>query len=743
MKRAGVSAAVAALVLFVWLLQRDGREDAASRRGPGSRPPTLGPADGTRAPDAEATALKGSADPAGRAEGARLLELVLRRAPDDAPIRFTTVGVTPRPDATDEGGLLVTDEAGHLAVDLANATRAVRIDAAGYEPSSAGVAAGSRAVDVALAPLSGLFGRVVYEGKPVAGAQVRLESAVRRLQGSSHDIGRDPHPYIRERRRAQAVTTADDRGRYYLPCETRLRGPALRIVATAEARRAGFLDVSRPRPATPLEDLVLRDHAELVVRVTDATGSPIPGAYIDSPENPHPYSGARTGDDGTVTYVDPTLPATFRATCAGWWPEGMRINGRPFAWATEVSSVDEDVEVRLARDYGTRVRIVDGQTRRPLFFVRGRVDLLKHGRRLGGSGWMSVDARGETWISFRTQRRLDAPAEFADTAHVRVEAEGYTPSTDLEIDGRDLPSPEPIEMALQPEPGTACVRGRVLRDGAPVAWLQLGLKVQRPEDGDKPRRWEYVRGYTDGGGRFSLRWKPSAGEEVIGVFRHRPRNDEFAFLGPMDREAAIAKEHELVLRPSVAVPAILRNVVRAAHLYYYISILDGEVSIQTTTNGLPLSIESDGEARTTLLLPRDQRVAVTIGYMRGGGVHSDASPPVEYDSRAPRSPLVFDVAVPFAKLTGHVVGVSEDAIPVLRVAFAAKYDVSSDMAPVQPDRTFELMGIPHGEGHLLLLRDEGHGGVTVLERRDIRVRGDVEGIRIGPPGDPPSVHGGR
>src|SRR5262249_42378471 len=146
----------------------------------------------------------------------------------------------------------------------------------------------------------------------------------------------------------------------------------------------------------------------------------------------------------------------------------------------------------------------------------------------------------------------------------------------------------------------------------------------------------------------------------------------------------------------------------------------------------------DGDARTTLLLPAQQRVLVSIGLIVGNSVRSNGSDPVEYDAAHPRTPLVFDVRPVSARIRGHVDGFAPDELGSLAIGFALPGEADSlGLTRPDADGSFELARVGFGEGELYLVRDGADGLAEVLARVHLVVDRDLEGIVLG--ADPSSL----
>jgi hypothetical protein len=237
-----------------------------------------------------------------------------------------------------------------------------------------------------------------------------------------------------------------------------------------------------------------------------------------------------------------------------------------------------------------------------------------------------------------------------------------------------------------------------------------------------------VRTYADAEGRFALRWRVHSNDDVLVVHPHSNRGDEFAILGPMGVEEALSREHVLEITTSVRVPAILRNVHRGDRYRYFVWFVDGDVALNATLGGAPIEITTDGEARTTLLLPSDRRARITIGYSEEESYRTDSSSPVDYDPAKRSEPLVFDIQPRFANVSGRVVGFDAAELAHVSVGISRPGDQAARMTRVEQDGAFEITGVSLGNSRLALLLDEGRGRAKVLAILPLKVESEVRGV---------------
>lgn len=719
----------------VWLSLREPRNAAERANTPAPVAELLSaPAPEPAAPEsvgaAESTRLLAESEPA----GPRDVMLALERFPDHAPIARVLVEVEPRAEEADEIWP-ATDADGKVRLRVPAAARVLNVRAPGFEPGEAALALGADELRLTLIPSSSLFGRVTHAGaSPVAGAEVELVAPTWRVSVTPADERRaKPQSNVQAWQRTVARATTDAEGWYVLDPPTR-GGEGTVEVRARLGELDGRLSVALPRAPEALPDLVLGPPPSvLLVRVVDTDGRPIPDAYVISMESPLARGRDRTDARGELMVTAPTLPATFGALAPGFRAHAVRHDGQVVSPSTKVEDPTKLVELVLAPASGARVRIVDAETRMPIYMVRGRCELLANGEIVGRSDFES-DREGLAWVLFR-DRDPNTTSVTPEFARLTVDEEGYEADQAWELDARASAGPEPIELALRPLPHSRVLRGRVVRDGEPLARFQVGMTV-RPRLADPSRKsWQYGRVYTDAEGRFALRWLPAAFEQAVTVCPHWTSWDEFAFLGPLSEDEACAREHVLELHPALHVPALVRGVVRGGSYRYYVSLLEGEgpeaLVVPTTINGVPIPCDVDGELRTLLRLPTHRRVQVTIGYASENRLHPDGCAPVEHDPGKSRVPLEFELEPLFLRVRGRVNGLPSDEIPGMAVTLFAAGDPearrASGLGRLQPDGSFELQG-SRGKYELLLVETTPGAWRAVRARQPLELERDVEGL---------------
>ncbi|MEO6710158.1 MAG: carboxypeptidase-like regulatory domain-containing protein [Planctomycetota bacterium] len=659
---------------------------------------------------------------------ARRLKLELLRFPDEAAIANTQIEAGPVAGVSG-ASWLVTDAQGRLAVEVPGGTTALHLGATGFEICELPFEASQPNVRAVLTPSTGLFGRVVDEAKsPVAGARVTLELTSHSLMYSVRATRAHAEVGVAERRSIADSVKTSANGFYFIPYATTASVERVRLVATKEPK-GGALGVDLPRATGQLEDLSLTSGQSLTVRVLDVKGQPVAGARILSPENPRPQNEALTGADGTLTYFAPSLPAGFSAFAPSMIPQGQLFDGQAVAPTVKVESTGTRVELVLESVPSVKVRVLDAETRLPINFAQGRVQLLGKDRPREGAD-INFDSHGEAVVMLVTREPEPDPEAKFLAAKISVFANDYSEGDPpKEIDLRGPLSEEPIEFLLKPIAGTAALHGRVLRAGAPVADLQVGVKVQLRSEGASPRGWEYKRCWTDAEGRFVARWQRKHGDQVVCAFPHKFRPDEYGFIGPMDLDLACANEQVLELKAAMAVPALLRGVVKGGRYCYYVSIVDGTVEVGTTTNGNALAVDTEGEGRVVLLLPSDRRSRVSVGYMTDNTVIDNHEKAIDFDPERPGL-LVFDLSPTFASISGSAVGFSAEELPRLSVAFVASSSQQARLVPCRADGTFQLVGVPLGDGDLLLLLAGDSQRSSVIARLPQSLQGNLENIQL-------------
>lgn len=729
--------AIAALAGGLWFANRPG----PSRVATGDRPESAaGPASAaeiaSRVDAAPADARPGRATDEDRRlpadpvpEVPLEIALVVERLPDHAPIARTVVDVDPHVTGED-GAWLVTDPEGRLSVRLPVGTRQIRVHVRGHEVAEEALAAGELEHRVALVPSDTLFGRVVdASGNALAGAQVDLVATMERAYLSTDETSLETHSSVQTWSWAATSVETDADGWYAMD---RPGNDARRAELRARLDGlAGSLSVDLPHPPGALPDLVAREApSTFLVRVLDADEQPLPGALVTCREAPPPRGRDRTDEKGELVVVSPLAPAVIGAWLEGYVLLETRHDGQVVPPGSRVDEHTKLVECVLTHVGGVRVRVVDAETRLPLYIVRGVCELLANGRSLGESRF-EANAEGLAWVPFHDSQVTGPPAP-PDLVRLSCEKEGYEEGVRLELDPHALP-PEPVELALRPLPGWSVFRGRVVRDGEPLPRFQVGLSAQRVLS-EHPI-WQYMRAWTNDEGRFTVRWPASEHAQTITVYPHWTKWDEFGFLGPLSESEAVAGEHVLELRPAVHVPAVVRGVVRGTKYRYYVSLVDetenGRLVVSTTVNGVPLDSDVDGELHTLLRLPPDRLVQVTLGHVRGGAVHSDGSPPVVYDPHAPRLPLEFEVRPFFHTVRGRVTGLLPEELAHHAVTslpdIAREMTQASETARLAPDGRFELR-CPPGSLELHLFDTTPGSWVGTRARQGLDVDGDVEGV---------------
>lgn len=652
------------------------------------------------------------------------ITLALRRFPDD--VQLDTVAVRIEPPAAGADGWHVTDSAGVIRFDAPWGVTALNVQAVGFEPARFAVRPDVYEERLALTPSSGLFGRVVdAHGEPVIDAEVAVERTLVRATRIDFATRRNPATQIDRRQIVFASVRSNRAGWYYLPCDTRNEGRALSVSARA---RQGFAsaEVELPRePSSALSDLTLSPANVLVVRVVDERGGPIQGALVSSDKNPSVRAAGRTDADGTVVCAAPLLPASFLATAPGWLLKDIRIGEVSMGVGALVETCDAPLALVLAETRGVRLCVIEAASRSAIVKGTASVQFVRENALLAENR-AELDPEGMTWIAF-TDHTGKPVVESPDLVRVKVQAPGHAPET-AEFPWSTLDEYQCVEIPLTAEPGSA-IRGRVVRAGVPVPNVQLGLSLTDVQSGAIRR---YVRGSSDGSGRFSIRWEAGSTSDLATLFLHDGSGNEFGFVGPMDAFAAAAQEHVLDLVPARRVPAVLRNVVRDGDYRYFVSLPADSGSVRTTPGGYPLEIHSDGEARTTLALPADRRTLVTIGYSTGDVLHPSCSATVEVDPSRTDASVEFDVQTRFVSVSGRVAGLDTDHLSRACVGFRPSGEPSVRLVPVRTDGTFVLPNVPLGSGMVFLVVHDVEASATVLARIPVELAGDLDNFVVAP-----------
>lgn len=624
----------------------------------------------------------------------RQIVLLLRRAVDGSKLAFLPFEVEPS-SASQEEAWPVTDSDGRAQLSLPASASALRLEATGFEATELALALEASELEVLLRPLSGLHGRVLWpDTRPAAGVAVTLRTLDSSLSNPDEITRSAREVYLSRRWRELARATTNERGEYFLALDSeRLEAEAELRAGPAEGQLARR-ELVFPRPTGALEDLVLAPSASLLVRVLDSTGQPVVGAEVGNREE---RVLGKTDDAGVLELLDPHLPNAFSARAPGFRRLACRVDGRELGPEDLVQSTVEEVELLLAPAPSVPVRVVDAETGFPLFIGHGRAQFWRGDRIVGGSTWQP-DRHGFALVPLSSDGEPE-PAVL-DRVLVSFEREGYDESQLFEVDPALTPEAEPVVLAVDPLPSTRFLRGRVVRAGVGVPEVQVGLKAQLLAG----QGYQYHRAMTDAEGRFALRWLDEPGLSIT-VHPHWVRWDEFGFIGPLAAEQVGPEEHLLELEPALRVPVVVRGVEPGVTYLYNVQVLDEQGGgVSTTINGAPLELYGEGDVRTTMLLPRQRGVRVSLGWRFDSYYVDSASPAVEHDPERSRSPLVFVVESPFARIDGRVQGVTPEERGELAVVFARRGESATKLVQVRSDGTFALPCLRKGSGRLLLVR---------------------------------------
>lgn len=656
--------------------------------------------------------------------------LRLRRYPDGAVL----AGVSVRVAVDGEDSWRITDSGGVLLVPLSQ-DGPLTIDVAGFATRQlAGSNPTSRDID--LVPLFGVFGRVLNaDGSPGADVAVSAESRTRSARVGAASGGRVP---LINTAVVLASANTNQAGYYYLNCETRSSGPALKVIARSPSGQSDSEIVLTPRAAEPLRDLRLSPARKLRVQVVDEKEMPVAKATVFTPERGWSSPLGETNANGICEILEPPLPTVIDARFRGRTRKAVRHNGAAVDPMTLVTSVDVAVQVQLADQTGVVIRVVDAETRAPVATMeRSRVELYRRGERIVGTSVL-FDDHGEGWLPIGMDERGTALAEPADSGILWPFTSGYT------LEPQDLSfssarGDAPIEVALNPHPDAEWLRGVVVRSGRPVSGVALGLKVQNGTISDVSGLGEHVRGSSDSAGRFNFRFRmANVGDQVV-VYPHWKRWDEYGFVGPLKREDVHAGEHVLELKAARPVPVLLKNVSRSQAYRYFVHLEAGASFILTTVNGAPVHIETDGEARTTFMLPSDVRASITVGYASDEFSQAMGSNRVSYDPALLDGPLVFELEPRFGRISGSVVGMKSQQGSATMVAYRQGGSGVARVCDVGIDGKFAFDGVLLGGGTLLLLESVDGRQAIVLAKLAIEVDGVMHGVQLFAGDSPPTV----
>jgi len=643
----------------------------------------------------------------------RQLALLLRRAVDGARLAFLPFEVEPS-SGSQEGAWPMTDSDGRAQLTLPARARALRLEASGFEATELALAPEASELEVLLRPLSGLHGRVRWpDTRPAAGVAVTLRTLDSSLSNPDEITRSAREVYLSRRWRELARATTNERGEYFLALDSeRLEAETELCAGPAEGQLARR-ELAFPRPTGALEDLVLTPAARLLMRVLDAARRPVVGAEVGNREE---RVLGKTDDAGVIELLDPLLPNRFSARAPGFRMLACRVDGRELGPEDLVQSTAKEVELLLAPAPSAPVRVVDSETGFPLFIGHGRAQLWRGDRIVGESYWRP-DRHGCALVPLYSDEEPE-PAVL-DRVLVNFEREGYDEGQLFEVDPTLTLEDEPVVLAVDPLPSTRFLRGRVIRAGVGVSEVEVGLKAQPLLAG---QGYQYHRAMTDAEGRFALRWLDEPGLSIT-VHPHWVRWDEFGFIGPLSAEQVGTEEHLLELEPALRVPIVVRGVEPGVSYLYYVQVLDEQGGgVSTTINGAPLELNGVGEVRTTMLLPRERRVRVSLNW-RFGAYYSDrAGSAVEHDPASSRGPLVFVVESSFARIDGRVQGVAPGERAELAVVFARRGESIPSLVHVRSDGTFALPYLRKGSGRLLLVRarpSEPRGEVLACEELEL------------------------
>jgi hypothetical protein len=742
-----LAAALAAGLLLTVLLLNLGRN------APETRPSeVVGPTQTMERPTAEILddrrpdAVDGAGAPRiALAMPGQKLVLRLARWPDGKRIARAVVDLSFDGSPAISDGPRISDAGGRLVIEAPGGGSVVEVAVAGFEPETVDLstAAGSTAEhELRLRPLSGLFGRVVFEdGEPAGGASVRLVRAIETTAVSASSGG-PPRVIVNKFESTGASTTTTSEGWYFLEWPTRTSSAPVELACAVEDGRQGSLVVQLPRPTDRLPDIVLAEPEGLLIKVLDEEDRPVAGANVWGRDSRgQALAGKQTDARGECWIRDPALPATYSATTPSAGLRSVRIDGVEHAPGHPVDSIDQRVELILRRVPTAVFLVVDQGSRTPVRTARGGIEFLDpSGQRVGGMDFESDGlGRVEAMLTPRNH-----PPELPIT-RIRLRflgTDGYEAAVH-EFSVAELSDVEPRTIELQPLSGTHFVRGRVLRAGQPAPGFEVGVVGIHSHRSAGFQVGTSVRCVTDDQGRFAVRWAPWDPGELVAVRPHWKNWEEFGALGPMPVADAIGRELVLEIEPGLRVPAIVRGVTRGGQYVVFVSAIRTEGLIPITINGAPIEAWQDGEIKTHVFVPSAWPSRLTLGYRTNNSIRPEVSPPVFFDPAAPVLPLVFDLAPIFARIEGTVAGVDPADLQALRVIAVQtlghelnpQWELDQTvLASTKPreDGGFVLEQVPMGTCNLLLVRMAKVSFADVLASERVQVERDIAGLVLRP-----------
>jgi hypothetical protein len=381
-----------------------------------------------------------------------------------------------------------------------------------------------------------------------------------------------------------------------------------------------------------------------------------------------------------------------------------------------------------------QLRPVDAATGRPLTLVSGRVSLLA-GEEVVGSALCRTDQLGEAHLWEAPEHRPADGTTFA-RAMVRWTIDGYLDEEhEVQLVGQN--DGAIIVQRVTPRADSFVVRGRVLRQGQPVAGIPVVVQIsQLPKPEQNP--WRSTHMFSDTEGSFELRATCGEGEFAF-VFPVAPEGGEWDLIGPRSELAGSVLECVLELEPLRRVPVEVHGAQPGVQ-YDYQWMADvncgtaGRRWISSGARANPLDLEGAGHAEATLLLPPDHRAKVTVrGWIDERRV-SEHVCTFDWSPDAGSDAAVLELSPAFARLAGSVTGVPDVGSERIAVVLGIGH---CRFVPLQPDRTFELF-VARGRQELWLVRlPEAWGEAELLAKQVIQLDTDRVGIVLAP--DPSSL----
>jgi len=353
-----------------------------------------------------------------------------------------------------EAPLLTADRADlEVEADPYRTRAAVRFDADAMRVLAPGT---NDVGELVLGPAGRILGRVLVEGRPVAGAVVSTRS---------------PLPSIPWRR----ATSGED-GRFALahvdPATTELQTDGEGLV---ESSMTVFV---LPGRDADVGDVVLARATSIAGVVVDQDGAPCAGVRIEARSAKTDVSESGRSDAEGRFRVHVPVSGEYDLLVA----DTLRFLrwGGPDAPGARFATGDESARIMLTAVARTTFRIVDAKTRQPILEIGLAVRDVGRGRSALGPDeeefeetWPRIVARSSNEVGERAQPGLH---------EVLVASPGHVPFRAAVLhDTEDAPV-----QTIRLERGRV-LRGRVVRDGLPLTAVQVGVERALVPLGPKPQ----------------------------------------------------------------------------------------------------------------------------------------------------------------------------------------------------------------------------------------------------------------